>query len=97
MLAAQMEAARAAEKAHRKLELDLAAYRGSELYRNTAPDSDGFRRVSQRAARGSLEELRAVAQNFTAQPKAYSRPRWRSRRRCFSRCRMIPESTPGKR
>jgi len=70
MLAAQMEAARAAEKAHRKLELDLAAYRGSELYRNTAPDSDGFRRVSQRAARGSLEELRAVAQNFTAQSKA---------------------------
>jgi alanyl-tRNA synthetase len=70
MLAAQMESARAAEKAHRKLELDLAAYQGSELYRNTAPDADGFRRVSQRAARGSLEELRAVAQNFTAQPKA---------------------------
>jgi alanyl-tRNA synthetase len=70
MLAAQMESARAAEKVHRKLELDLAAYRGSELYRNTAPDDDGFRRVSQRAARGSLEELRAVAQNFTAQPKA---------------------------
>jgi alanyl-tRNA synthetase len=70
MLAAQMESARAAEKAHRKLELELAAYQGSELYRNTAPDADGFRRVSQRAAHGSLEELRAVAQNFTAQPKA---------------------------
>jgi alanyl-tRNA synthetase len=70
MLAAQMESARAAEKAHHKLELDLAAYRGSELYRNTAPDADGFRRVSQRSARGSLEELRAVAQTFTAQPKA---------------------------
>jgi len=70
MLAVQMESARVAEKAHRKLELDLAAYRGSELYRNTAPEADGFRRVSQRAARGSLEELRAVAQNFTAQPKA---------------------------
>jgi alanyl-tRNA synthetase len=70
MLAAQMEAARAAEKMQRKLELELAAYRGGELYRNTAPGADGFRRVSQRAARGSLEELRAVAQNFTAQPKA---------------------------
>ena len=70
MLAAQMEAARAAEKMQRKLELELAAYRGGELYRNTAAGTDGFRRVSQRAARGSLEELRAVAQNFTAQPKA---------------------------
>jgi alanyl-tRNA synthetase len=70
MLAAQIEAARTAEKAHRKLELDLAAYRGNELYRNTAPGADGVRRVSQRAVRGNLEELRAVAQNFTAQPKA---------------------------
>jgi alanyl-tRNA synthetase len=70
MLAAQIEAARAAEKIHRKLELDLAAYRGNELYRNTAPGGDGFRRVTQRSARGNLEELRAVAQNFTAQPKA---------------------------
>ena len=70
MLAAQMEAARAAEKVQRKLELDLAAYRGNELYRNTDPGSDGFRRVTQRSARGNLEELRAVAQNFTAQPKA---------------------------
>jgi alanyl-tRNA synthetase len=70
MLAAQMESARAAEKMQRKLELDLAAYRGGELYRNTAPGADGFRRISQRATRGSLEELRAVAQNFTAQPKA---------------------------
>ncbi len=70
MLAAQMEAARTAEKIHRKLELDLAAYRGNELYRNTAPGGDGFRRVTQRTARGNLEELRAVAQNFTAQPKA---------------------------
>jgi alanyl-tRNA synthetase len=33
-------------------------------------EADGFRRVSQRSARGSLDELRAVAQNFTAQSKA---------------------------
>jgi alanyl-tRNA synthetase len=70
LLAVQMEAARTAEKAHRKLELDLAAYRGGELYRSAVPGADGFRRVSQQAARGNLEELRAVAQNFTAQPKA---------------------------
>jgi alanyl-tRNA synthetase len=70
VLAAQMETARAAEKIQRKLELDLAAYRGNELYRNTAPGGDGTRRVTQRSVRGNLEELRAVAQNFTAQPKA---------------------------
>jgi alanyl-tRNA synthetase len=70
MLAAQMEAARTAEKTHRRLELDLAAYRGNELYRNTAPGGEGFRRVTQRSERGNLEELRALAQNFTAQPKA---------------------------
>ena len=70
MVAAQLETARAADKARRKLELDLAAYQGRELYRNTAPDAAGMRRVVRRASAGSLEELRALAQNFTAQPKA---------------------------
>jgi len=70
MVAAQLETARAGEKARRKLELDLAAYQGKELYQSTEAGADGFRRVSQRVTRGSLEELRAVAQNFTAQPKA---------------------------
>jgi alanyl-tRNA synthetase len=70
MLAEQLETARAAEKSRRKLELDLAAYRGRELYRQTAPGADGFRRISQRAAAGNLEDLRAVAQNFAAHSKA---------------------------
>ncbi len=70
MVAAQLETARTGEKARRKLELDLAAYQGRELYQATVPGSDGIRRVSQRVTAGSLEELRAVAQNFTAQPKA---------------------------
>jgi alanyl-tRNA synthetase len=70
MVAAQLETARAAGKARRKLELDLAAYQGRELYRSTAPGPDGLRRMVRRAAGGSLEELRALAQNFTAQPKA---------------------------
>jgi alanyl-tRNA synthetase len=70
MLADQLEAARAAEKSRRKLELDLAAYKGRELYQSTAPAADGFRRISQRAASGNLEDLRAVAQNFTAHAKA---------------------------
>jgi len=70
MIAAQLEAARAVEKSRRKLELDLAARQGRELYQDTAPGADGVRRVTRRAARGSLEELRALAQSFTAQPAA---------------------------
>ena len=69
-VAAQMEAARAAEKSRRKLELDLAGYRGRELYASTTPGADGLRRVSQRLETGSLEELRAIAQSFTSQPRA---------------------------
>jgi alanyl-tRNA synthetase len=70
MVAAQLESARSGDKARRKLELDLAALQGKELYRQTAAGPDGIRRVVQRLDRGSLEELRAVAQNFTAEPKA---------------------------
>ncbi|MBZ5617217.1 MAG: alanyl-tRNA editing protein [Acidobacteriia bacterium] len=70
VVAVQLEAARANEKVRRKLELDLAAYQGRELYQATAPGPDGMRRISRRAERGSLEELRAIAQSFTAQPKA---------------------------
>jgi alanyl-tRNA synthetase len=70
LVAVQLEAARAADKTRRKLELDLAAYQGKELYQATVPGPDGVRRVSRRMERGSLEELRAIAQNFTAQSKA---------------------------
>jgi alanyl-tRNA synthetase len=70
VVAAQMETARAADKARRKLQLDLAAYRGRELYQNTVPGPDGIRRAVRRATSGSLEELRALAQNFTAQSMA---------------------------
>src|ERR1035438_4961026 len=69
-VAAQLESAHAAEKSRRKLELDLAAHQGRELYQNTVPGPDGIRRVTRRAGRGSLEELRALAQSFTAQTKA---------------------------
>ena len=70
VVAAQMEAGRSGDKARRKLELDLAAYRGKELYQNTAPGPDGVRRTVRRATSGSLDELRALAQNFTAQSQA---------------------------
>lgn len=70
MIAAQLENARAAEKARRKLDLDLAAYQGRELYQATAAGADGVRKIVRRADRGNLEELRALAQSFTAQSKA---------------------------
>jgi alanyl-tRNA synthetase len=70
LVAAQLETAKAVEKTRRKLELDLAAYRGKELYTVTEPGADGLRRVVQQLDRGHLEDLRAVAQNFTAQPKS---------------------------
>jgi alanyl-tRNA synthetase len=69
-IAALQEASRAAEKSRKKLELDLAAYQGRELYEKTAADGAGLRRATQRSERGNLDELRALAQSFTAGPKA---------------------------
>jgi alanyl-tRNA synthetase len=70
LVAAQFEAARNADKLRRKLEADLAQYQGRELYSATAPDEAGVRRVLRRAPSGNLEDLRAIAQSFTAQAKA---------------------------
>ncbi len=70
LVAAQLEAAHEAERARRKLELELAGYRGRELYDTTAPGPDGFRRVTRRLERGAVDELRALAQNLTARSKA---------------------------
>jgi len=70
LVAAQLEAARAADKARRKLELELAGYRGRELYDATAAAPDGTRRHVRRLATGSVEELRALAQSFTERSKA---------------------------
>jgi alanyl-tRNA synthetase len=69
-VAANLETARTGEKARRKLELELAGYRGKELWETTEPGPGGMRRVVRRAKSGNLEELRALAQNFTAQSKA---------------------------
>jgi len=69
-ISAELEALRAAEKARKKLEIDLAAYQGRELYDATAPGLDGVRRVSRSLDHGSADELRSLAQNFTAREKA---------------------------
>ena len=70
LVASQLETARAAEKARRKLEFELGTYQGRELYHATEPGVDGIRRVVRRLDRGALDELRPVAQSFTAQAKA---------------------------
>jgi alanyl-tRNA synthetase len=69
-VAAQFEAAHYAEKLRRKLETDLAQYQGRELYAATAPDETGVRRVLRHLPLGNLEDQRAIAQSFTAQPKS---------------------------
>jgi len=71
LVEAQSASLQAAEKARRKLAAELAGFRGRELYAATAPESSGLRRVLQRLPKGSIdEELRAMAQSFTAQPGA---------------------------
>ena len=70
LAAAHLETSRAADKGRRKLEAELAAFQGRELYAATAPGADGLRRHTRRLERGGLEELRALAQSFTAQSKS---------------------------
>ncbi|MFN7993618.1 MAG: alanyl-tRNA editing protein [Bryobacteraceae bacterium] len=70
LVASQLEAARTAEKGRQKLAAELAQYHARELYRTALPGDDGVRRLTRREAAGNLEDLRAMAQNFTAQPKA---------------------------
>jgi alanyl-tRNA synthetase len=70
LVAAQFEAARNTDKLRRKLEEDLAPYQGRELYAATAADEAGVRRVLRRLPSGNLENLRGMAQSFTAQAQA---------------------------
>lgn len=70
LVAAQFEAARNTDKLRRKLEEDLAQYQGRELYAATAADEAGVRRVLRRLPSGNLENLRGMAQSFTAQAQA---------------------------
>jgi alanyl-tRNA synthetase len=66
----QIEAAKEGDRLRRKLVSDLAVYQGKELYEATAPDAAGTRRVVRRLAAGSFDDLRGLAQSFTAQWKA---------------------------
>src|SRR5205823_6562393 len=68
--ATQIEAARDADRLKRKMDAELSRYQGRELYDATAPDANGIRRAVRRLPKGTMDDLRALAQNFTAQPKA---------------------------
>jgi alanyl-tRNA synthetase len=70
MVSAQLENARAIEKSLSKAEVELAEFRGRQLYESTPPGADGIRRRIERADCGSAEERSALARSFTAQPKA---------------------------
>jgi alanyl-tRNA synthetase len=70
-VAAQLESAKETEKSRRKLALEMATYRGRELYAQAAEGPDGLRRFLDQRAAGALDdEIRAVAQSFCSQSKA---------------------------
>jgi alanyl-tRNA synthetase len=68
MVKAQIEKAQEFEKSHKKLAIELAQYRGKELYAATAPDAGGYRRVEQRLPLG--DDARTIALAFTAGERA---------------------------
>ena len=95
LVAAQIEAARAAEKARRKLELDLAAYQGRELYDATAPGADGVRRVVQtrgtRQPGGTARHRAELHRAAESRVPRHARP---TRRPSCWRLRRMPGSMP---
>ena len=75
LVSAQMESLKSADKERRRLENELGAAIGRELYDATPPDAQGIRRVVKRLESGavsgpSLDQLRAIAQGFCARPRA---------------------------
>jgi alanyl-tRNA synthetase len=68
---AQIDKLNEAEKSRKKISAELAKYQGRDLYDSTEPGPDGFRHVVRRIASGGIDDdLRIIAQSFTARPKA---------------------------
>lgn len=68
---ALLERSKDAEKAYRKLAIELAQYKGRELYQRTAAGPGGVRRHYCEIAKVQAgDDLRPLAQSFAAQPKA---------------------------
>jgi alanyl-tRNA synthetase len=71
LVAAQVEAAKTAEKTRQKLEAELAGWQGRDLYAQTAPDERGRRVFQTSESCGSLDAWRLRAQSYVASgPKA---------------------------
>jgi alanyl-tRNA synthetase len=66
LVRAQIEAARAAEKLRQKLESDLAACKGRELYAAIPADAGGRRLYQIAQPSGPIEPWRLLAQHFTS-------------------------------
>ncbi len=65
---AKLAAAQQAESALRKLTRELDAYRARERYDGTSPDARGVRRLVERRAEGTLDDLRGFAHAYCALP-----------------------------
>jgi alanyl-tRNA synthetase len=70
LVSTHLESEKAADKAKRKLEAELAGYEGRALYDAAPAGPDGLRRVTKQLPSGNLESLRALAQSFVSQPGA---------------------------
>jgi alanyl-tRNA synthetase len=70
LVRSQAEALKTAEKDRRRLEEELGAAHGRELYDVTSTDSFGIRRATKRLASGALDALRPMAQAFCGRPMA---------------------------
>jgi hypothetical protein len=70
LVGSQIEALKTTEKDRRRLEEELGASHGRELYDGASPDSLGIRRATKRLPSGALDTLRPVAQSFCARPMA---------------------------
>lgn len=70
LVTSRMEALQTSEKDRRRLEEELGAAQGRELYQATAADSQGIRRAIKRLPSGALDPLRAIAQAFCLEPRA---------------------------
>lgn len=71
LVAALQAKASAAEKANRRLAIELATLQGKQLYESTEPDAAGIRRYTRSEAAAAIsDEARTLAQSFTAGSKA---------------------------
>ena len=70
MVEAKLAAARDVEASRRRIERELDAYRARERYDAATPDARGVRRVIERRADGTLDDLRGLAHAVCALPRA---------------------------